>query len=1107
MKFKKYLFPIFAILAVAVFFSACDLVGNIPGVTPGTNFAPRADAGLDQTLEVGQQAVLNGINSSDADGDTLTYSWQILAAPPGSTASLSNADEIIAYLTPDIAGLYIIQLTVSDGSRTGNDMMQITATSASNTPPTAVVEVVNDPDNDGDGDPYTYDIGDEVSFDGSSSSDPDGSITNYAWDFDDGNFGSGQTATHRYWSAGSFTITLTVTDNLGGTDSTQVEITVNPSSGSVPTADAGPDQTVNEGQSVSFDGSNSDDAEDGNSLTYSWNFGDGTTGSGMTTSHTYNTPGNYTVTLTVTDSDSNQDSDQCVITVLDTNTAPVAAAGSDQTVDVGQVVDFDGTGSYDTDGVILSYFWVFGDGTTGSGAQPSHIYGLEGSYTVTLTVTDDDGAQDSDSLTVTVNPTPNIPPVADAGEDQVVNRDDTVEFDGSGSKDDDGSIVSYSWDFGDGSTGSGESTTHSYTTSGAYTVTLTVTDNEGALDSDTMTVLVRGALLVNTTSNTGNYGYNQSYWPGMTAELNSAFDNDITVVPDLENLDLMMAFDALWVDQRWTNGTLTQTEINNIKAFAATGRMVVMIGENSSWSTWNNQILGIAGGSFSGSSSGDSDAIFDHPITNNASTVYIAGGGTAAGGISLYDQNFATLWGDNKNILTVLDVNIFDNYYWSYQSNQQFSINVANWLAAGQVDVAILPAEAGSVAPEDVKAKLEATGKFSSVSIVNVYSETPTLDDLQAFDAVLVWSNYLYSDSAALGDVLADYVDSGGGVVVMMFNFATGYAISGRFNTDNYWAIVPGSRTLGQAYLGTIYDPDHPIMEGVSSFDGGNSSFRPSGNSLAAGAERIADWTDGNPLIVTREIGGARRVDLGFYPVSSTVASSYWQASTDGDLIMANSLLWAAGATGGPVIPKLKVHVAQSGETVSTLVSMLAGMSNVESVDNADYQATTPTVEDLLAYDAVIVTSNNTWADSTTMGNVLADYVDQGGRIILTGATLHDNLQGTGGWVLRGAIAGSTYSPVAITNYTITWKDATNFIFHDITSGVTSISSWLNSNAATTQGSGVSLGTYSDGTIVGAYNPNEPVVMLNIWVNDNNFATGDVDELIENTLEWLFTNF
>jgi PKD repeat protein/aryl-phospho-beta-D-glucosidase BglC (GH1 family) len=147
----------------------------------------------------------------------------------------------------------------------------------------------------------------------------------------------------------------------------------------------------------------------------------------------------------------------------------------------------DATGSSDADGTIASYAWAFGDGQTGTGATSSRTYATAGTYTVTLTVTDDDGATASTTRQVTpVAPPPtNVAPTA-SFTTSCTNL--TCSVDASGSTDGDGSIVSYSWAFGDGQTGAGVTSSRAYAAAGTYTVTLTVTDDDGATASTTRQV-------------------------------------------------------------------------------------------------------------------------------------------------------------------------------------------------------------------------------------------------------------------------------------------------------------------------------------------------------------------------------------------------------------------------------------------------------------------------------------------------------------------------------------------------------------------------------------------------------------------------------------------
>jgi hypothetical protein len=226
------------------------------------------------------------------------------------------------------------------------------------------------------------------------------------------------------------------------------------------------------------------------------------------------------------------------------------------------------------------------------------------------------------------------------------------------------------------------------------------------------------------------------------------------------------------------------------------------------------------------------------------------------------------------------------------------SLSLMSTVASGQLpDVAIVAAAATSNTAgqfTDPQAKLMSTGQFNSVTIINAASSTPTLAQLQAFDAVMTWSNVNYQDNVALGNVMADYVDAGGGVVVAVFANATTNAsrvLGGRWETGGYEIIdAPGASASGAASLGSILVPGHPIMQGVNTFSGGTSSFRPSTTAVTPGSMRIAEWSDGRTLVATG--ANPRRADLGFYPPSNAVSSTWWDQNTDGARLMANALTY-----------------------------------------------------------------------------------------------------------------------------------------------------------------------------------------------------------------------
>jgi PKD repeat protein len=255
--------------------------------------------------------------------------------------------------------------------------------------------------------PESPEYDETVTFDASASSDSDGTIASYSWDFDDGSTGTGKTTTHSYDSVGNYGVTLTVTDNDGLTDTDTKNVFVIATGVVLTPPEASftcsPEtQTINE--PIDFDASGSSDT-DGTIQTYSWDFGDGNTGTGSTTSHSYGSTGNYGVTLTVTDNDEQTDTALKEVIIISSGqediTPPVASAGNDMNVKAGSKVTFSAAGSSDNVGVV-SYEWDFGDGTTGTGLTSTHTYGKEGNYTVSLTVTDAAGNSNAVTIVITV---------------------------------------------------------------------------------------------------------------------------------------------------------------------------------------------------------------------------------------------------------------------------------------------------------------------------------------------------------------------------------------------------------------------------------------------------------------------------------------------------------------------------------------------------------------------------------------------------------------------------------------------------------------------------------------------------------------------------------
>ena len=233
---------------------------------------------------------------------------------------------------------------------------------------------------------------------------------------------------------------------------------------------------------LAVDGSGSGDP-DGPIATYAWEFGDGSTATGVNATHTYANPGQYTVKLTVTDA--------LGLTAVKTSTVTVVAnqsptAGFTTTTDQLSVAVDAGTSS-DPDGDIATYAWDFGDGKKGTGKNAEHAYDVPGTYTVTLTVTDDDGATATTTAPVTAELPPNkLPKAALATEADELK----VSVDAGASSDDDGTIASYAWNFGDDTVKTGMTASHTYAQAGTYEITLTVTDDRGGKDTASKSVTV-----------------------------------------------------------------------------------------------------------------------------------------------------------------------------------------------------------------------------------------------------------------------------------------------------------------------------------------------------------------------------------------------------------------------------------------------------------------------------------------------------------------------------------------------------------------------------------------------------------------------------------------
>jgi PKD repeat protein len=425
--------------------------------------------------------------SSDPDGFITQWDWNFGDRNTFSTTDPTLKNPTNTYLFP---GIYTVSLTVTDdglpdgtNKKTATTSIRFTvAPPPANEPPVALFTV----------DSNNVLAPAKILFT-DASTDADGKIVSWLWEFETGStlFFNAQTyqktVSHTFTRSGTFPVKLTVTDDGNLQNTYILDIVVKNNS---PTAilTASPNPVLSKTQ-VNFFGNNSFDS-DGNITKYAWNFGDGTIISqGRTTEfHTYEKPGTYDASLTVTDNIGDSSTANLLINV--TNRNPVARITyTTLTVKAPGSLTFNGDTSTDEDGSIASYSWSVSNTVVTSTTNATINFTTQGTYIVSLTVTDDLGATNTTSISVNVTPADNILPIAVLSVDKnsgVIN--DTFVFDVSSSRDPDGSIILYRLDFGDGTSTqfvNSASISHIYKTVGVFTAKLIVTDNRTGVSLET----------------------------------------------------------------------------------------------------------------------------------------------------------------------------------------------------------------------------------------------------------------------------------------------------------------------------------------------------------------------------------------------------------------------------------------------------------------------------------------------------------------------------------------------------------------------------------------------------------------------------------------------
>ena len=450
---------------------------------PISNELPIADAGSDQTVIIAHPVTLSASNSRDKNGTLIGYVWSEINTVYG-TVLLSTQPDFTKVDFP--LGKHTLSLTVTNNQgATATDTVTVTVKKPPNQQPVAVA-----------GKDQTITLGDTATFNAGDSHDSDGAVVSYLWTENGTTLLSTEISfTKADFTVGSHYLNLTVIDNSGVKATDTVTVTVLPLPNQKPVARAGANQTVLEGKSVTLDGRNSSDS-DGSIKNYVWTEKSIQLSDRPVFSKIDFPIGKHTITLTVTDDAGEVARDTIFLTIkAEPNLAPIANAGADQIVTVGEPVSLNGELSRDDDGAIASYEWFENDKQLSTDMGFTKKNFKAGQHILTLVVIDEKGKSSSDKVIITINQ----PPTANAGPDQIINENQTVTLDAKNSTDIDGEIVHYNWLENGLSISTEANFSKADFAGGRHLLGLKVTDDIGASDFDTVIIDVIKKLALNDT--------------------------------------------------------------------------------------------------------------------------------------------------------------------------------------------------------------------------------------------------------------------------------------------------------------------------------------------------------------------------------------------------------------------------------------------------------------------------------------------------------------------------------------------------------------------------------------------------------------------------------
>jgi PKD repeat protein len=422
-----------------------------------------------------------------ATGGTTPYTSFNWSFGDGTTAATTTASTTHTYTS---AGTFTTTVTVTDsaGSKISSSVFLIVNQKLAVT---------------ANASPNPTEVGKSQSFTGTSFGGV-GTIT-CSWNFGDSTTGAGCSTRHTYTTAGTFTAIVTATDGLGVVATSNMTITVDPKL--TVTVGSSPNP-IDAGILMSFTTTISGGVSP---VSCNWTFGDGSSATGCSTTHTYASPGTFSANITATDSLSITATSSLSVTIHPKLT--VTASASSNLTEVGRLISFAGTISGGVTPITCN--WAFGDGSSGTGCVSIHTYTTVGSFIANVTATDSLGVAATSNVTVTVDPKLAVTIASASPNPTEVSKSTNFTSTTSGGV----GSATCSWDFGDGGLAGTCSASHTYSTAGNFTVIVTATDSLGVSASSSITVNVKPKLVVTATVNPKTAEVNKSVTFNATASL------------------------------------------------------------------------------------------------------------------------------------------------------------------------------------------------------------------------------------------------------------------------------------------------------------------------------------------------------------------------------------------------------------------------------------------------------------------------------------------------------------------------------------------------------------------------------------------------------------